>query len=53
MQRRLIIGGVLTAGLAAFALVPTEALRPKPPKPLYFYVVPLLRVQVSTLSLAK
>eukprot|EP00199_Chlamydomonas_sp_CCMP681_P002529 CAMPEP_0119102650 /NCGR_PEP_ID=MMETSP1180-20130426/1324_1 /TAXON_ID=3052 ORGANISM="Chlamydomonas cf sp, Strain CCMP681" /NCGR_SAMPLE_ID=MMETSP1180 /ASSEMBLY_ACC=CAM_ASM_000741 /LENGTH=323 /DNA_ID=CAMNT_0007086971 /DNA_START=13 /DNA_END=984 /DNA_ORIENTATION=+ len=45
VQRRLLIGGLLTLGAAAFALVPTEALRPKPSKPLYFYVVPLLRVK--------
>lgn len=44
MQRRLLIGGVLAAGALAFALVPTEALRPKPQRPLFFYVVPLLRV---------
>lgn len=45
VQRRLLIGGLLTVGLGAFALVPTEALRPKPPKPMYFYLVSLLRVQ--------
>jgi len=44
IQRRLLIGGLLAAGAAAFALVPTEALRPLPPRPLFFYVVPLLRV---------
>ncbi|EFJ42976.1 hypothetical protein VOLCADRAFT_83434 [Volvox carteri f. nagariensis] len=45
VQRRLLIGGVLTLGLGAFALIPTEALRPKPSKPMYFYLVPLLRIQ--------
>ncbi|PNW85057.1 hypothetical protein CHLRE_03g169900v5 [Chlamydomonas reinhardtii] len=45
VTRRLLIGAALTAGAAAFALVPTEALRPKPSKPLYFYLVSLLRVQ--------
>ncbi|GIL72877.1 hypothetical protein Vretifemale_3169 [Volvox reticuliferus] len=45
VQRRLFIGGILTLGLGAFALVPTEALRPKPSKPMYFYLVPLLRIQ--------
>lgn len=42
----MLIGGALTAAALAFALVPTEALAPKPSKPLYFYVVPLLRIQV-------
>lgn len=50
LQRRLLIGGALTLGLGAFALVPTEALRPKPPKPMYFYIVPLLRIQVRGLG---
>lgn len=45
-RRRLLIGAALTAGAAAFALLPTEALRARPPKPLYFYIVPLLRVKV-------
>ncbi|KAG2443086.1 hypothetical protein HYH02_009500 [Chlamydomonas schloesseri] len=45
VTRRLLIGAALSAGAAAFALVPTEALRPKPSKPLYFYLVSLLRVQ--------
>lgn len=48
MQRRLLIGLALTAAAAAFALVPTDSLRlVKPQKPLFIYLVPLLRVQVS------
>lgn len=47
-QRRLLIGVALTAAAAAFALVPTDSLRlVKPQKPLFVYLVPLLRVQVS------
>ena len=45
MQRRLIIGVGLSAALGAFALVPTEQLQPAPSKPLFFYLVPLLRVR--------
>lgn len=45
VQRRLLIGGALTLALGAFALVPTEALKVKPPKPMYFYIVPLLRIE--------
>lgn len=43
-QRRLILGLVAAAGLGAFALVPTQELQlAKPSKPLFFYLVPLLR----------
>ncbi|PNH12083.1 hypothetical protein TSOC_001022 [Tetrabaena socialis] len=45
LQRRLLIGGVLGLGLGAFALIPTEALQPKPSKPMYFYLTPILRIQ--------
>lgn len=45
VQRRLIIGIAATAALGAFALIPTEKLQPAPSKPLFFYLVPLLRVQ--------
>ena len=31
--------------LGGFALVPTERLQPAPSKPLFFYLVPLVRVQ--------
>ncbi len=44
-QKRLILGAIASVGLAAFALVPTKELRPKPSKPLYFYIVSLLRIQ--------
>lgn len=43
-QRRLILGAVAAVGLGAFALVPTQQLAvSKPSKPLFFYLVPLLR----------
>ena len=49
MQRRLIIGGVATAGIAAFALIPTDSLRiSRPAKALYLYLIPLLRAQASS-----
>ena len=49
MQRRVLIGLAVTAAAAAFALVPTDSLRlVKPQKPLFFYLVPLLRVQVCS-----
>ena len=43
----------LTAAAAAFALVPTDSLRlVKPQKPMFIYLVPLLRVQVSGKALS-
>lgn len=45
MQRRLLIAIGASLALGAFALVPTEKLQPSPSKPLFFYLVPLLRVQ--------
>lgn len=45
VKRRLLIGIALSIGLGAFALVPTEKLQPPPSKPLFFYLVPLLRVR--------
>jgi len=45
IQRRLLLGLVGTAGLVAFALVPTEKLRPRPSKPLFFYLAGIVRVQ--------
>lgn len=45
IQRRVLMGAVATAGLAAFALVPTKDLRLKPARPLYFYLAGLVRVQ--------
>ena len=45
MTRRLVFGGLAAAGAAAFALVPTDALRlgARPQKPLFFYLTPLVR----------
>ena len=38
----------LTLALGAFALVPTDALRiNRPSKPLYLYLIPLMRIQAS------
>ncbi len=49
-QRRLLIGGILTVALGAFALVPTDSLRiMKPTKPLFMYLIPLIRIQVPAL----
>ena len=31
----------------AFAIIPTSSLRGKPSKPLFFYLVPLLKIQVG------
>lgn len=45
VKRRLLIGTLLSIGLGAFALIPTEKLQPPPSKPLFFYLVPLLRVK--------
>jgi len=43
-QRRLILGAVVAVVLGAFALVPTGQLQlSKPSKPLFFYLVPLMR----------
>jgi hypothetical protein len=45
VSRRLTIGAALSAAAAAFALVPTQRLRAPPSKPLFLYLVPLMRVQ--------
>ena len=45
IQRRILIGLGISAGLGAFALIPTERLQPPPSQPLFFYLVPLLRAQ--------
>ena len=50
LQRRLLIGIGLTVAAGAFAVIPTSSLRGKPSKPLFFYLVPLLKIQVSTAS---
>ncbi|KAF5828719.1 hypothetical protein DUNSADRAFT_17185 [Dunaliella salina] len=44
-ERRLLITAVVSAAAIGFALVPTEALRPRPSKPLYYYIVPILRIK--------
>ena len=45
VTRRLVFGGLAAAGAAAFALVPTDALRlgARPQKPLFLYLSPLVR----------
>jgi len=44
VRRRLLIGGAATVALAAFALVPTDALRlGRPAAPLFTYLTPLVR----------
>lgn len=44
VTRRLVFGGIAAAGAAAFALVPTDALRlGRPQKPLFLYLTPLVR----------
>eukprot|EP00892_Ulva_mutabilis_P012623 jgi/Ulvmu1/9733/UM055_0073.1 len=43
VKRRLIIGSVLTVGTIALSLIPTEDLDGFANKPLYMYLVPLLR----------
>jgi hypothetical protein len=45
VRRRLFIGIGLSVALGAFSLVPTEQLQLAPSKPLFFYLVPLLRVR--------
>ncbi|KAF6246425.1 hypothetical protein COO60DRAFT_1204479 [Scenedesmus sp. NREL 46B-D3] len=47
VTKRLLLGGAVTLGLLAFAMVPTKELRLKPQKPLYFYVVQLLSAQAQ------
>lgn len=45
VRRRLILGLGLAVAVGGFALVPTEKLQAPPAKPLFFYLVPLLRVR--------
>eukprot|EP00775_Hariotina_reticulata_P003889 gene3890-4144_t len=47
ISRRLAAGAAITAGLLAFALVPTKDLRLKPQQPLYFYITQLLQAQAQ------
>jgi hypothetical protein len=46
ISRRLAVGGAISVGLLAFALVPTKDLRLRPQQPLYFYITQLLQAQV-------
>lgn len=46
LQRRLLIGTVLTVAVIGLSILPTDALRfARPSKPLFFYLTPLVRVQ--------
>lgn len=54
MQRRLLIGAVLTVAVAGLSILPTDALRfSRPSKPLFFYLTPLVRVQFLLEDLEK
>ena len=50
VQKRLLLGLGLTAAAGALALIPTAELRGKPSKPLFFYLTPLVRIQVTNTS---
>ena len=52
VTKRLLIGLALTAAVGAFALVPTQQLAPKPPKPLFFYLVSLAGYKFAVLLLS-
>jgi hypothetical protein len=45
VRRRLLLGAGLALAAGAFALVPTDRLAPPPSKPLFLYLLPLLRVE--------
>lgn len=45
VNRRLLIGGVFSVGFGALALVPDGFFAPKPSKPMFFYLAPLVRAQ--------
>ena len=47
VQRRLLLGLLLAGAGAGLSLVPTEDLASAPTKPLFFYILPLLRSQVG------
>lgn len=51
VQKRLIIGIVLSALAGGFALIPTTSLAPPPSKPLFFYLTPLLQAQQYLIQL--
>jgi hypothetical protein len=48
MQRRLLLGLGAAVVLGGLALVPLDVLTPAPSKPLFLYLTPLVRVEVST-----
>eukprot|EP00798_Chlamydomonas_sp_ICE-L_P024700 gene24700-10335_t len=43
IQRRLLLGGLGSVVLAALSMIPDSTLQFKPDKPMYFFLVPLLR----------
>ncbi|KAK9805759.1 hypothetical protein WJX73_006489 [Symbiochloris irregularis] len=52
VKRRLLIGLGLAAGATALALIPTDSLRlSKPSKPLFLYLVPIVRSQELLMDL--
>ena len=48
MQRRVLIGVAGTVVLGALSLVDLGSLQPKPSKPLFLYLTPLVRVEVRS-----
>jgi len=51
VQKRLLIGILLSALAGGFALIPTTSLAPPPSKPLFFYLSPLLQAQQYLIQL--
>ena len=51
LQRRVLIGVLGAAAIGALALVPLDSLQPKPSKPLFYYLTPLVRVEVRLLHM--
>ncbi|KAK9864586.1 hypothetical protein WJX84_004795 [Apatococcus fuscideae] len=45
VRRRLLIGIAAAAVLGGLSLIPSDTLREKPPRPLFQYLAPLLRIQ--------
>eukprot|EP01024_Parvocaulis_polyphysoides_P052065 TRINITY_DN5128_c0_g1_i3.p2 TRINITY_DN5128_c0_g1~~TRINITY_DN5128_c0_g1_i3.p2 ORF type:complete len:357 (-),score=39.57 TRINITY_DN5128_c0_g1_i3:230-1216(-) len=46
VNKRILIGGILSAAFVALALIPSDNFQIlKPSKPLFFYLVPIIRVQ--------
>lgn len=52
VSKRLAIGLGITVAAIAFAIIPTPSLAPKPTKPIFFYLAPLLQAEIylSTLE---